>query len=124
MARRRATPKPEPTEVDRREFRSRPTLPGPFGDDEPPFIGTYAEVMERATVDREGDMAPIVEYRVHGIGWVTYRKPVLVDELRRIGLAREKTYMVRSKATGEAREETRWEIDPEGQRMIHEAMRA
>lgn len=61
-------PKAAPiTEVaDPKAYRSRPTLPGPFGDEEPPYEGTLAEVLERHAVDREAGMDPVLEYRIHG----------------------------------------------------------
>lgn len=94
---------------DRGHYRSRPTMPGPFGDDEPPFVGTLAEVVARHAADTEGGMEPVLEYRTHGMPWVPYRKPVLVADLALLGLAHQ-------------RDGTKWTIDPEGQRMIYEAM--
>lgn len=104
-------PKPKPVKVeeDPNSYRSRTTLPGPFGDDEPPFYGTLQEVQERAAVDAEAGMAPVIEYRIPGTPWMPYRPPVLVADLARQGLARQ----------GES---GKWEISPAGQRMIYAAM--
>ena len=102
-------PKAEKVEDDPRSYRSRATLPGPFGDEEPPFLGTLQEVQERAAVDAEAGMAPVIEYRLPGMPWVPWRQPVLVQDLARRGLARQ----------GES---GKWEISPEGQRLIYEAM--
>lgn len=101
-------PKVEKVEKDPNLYRSRPTLPGPFGDDEPPFYGTRQEVQERAAVDAEAGMSPVVEYRLPGTPWMPYRQAVTVEELSRLGLARQI--------------ESRWQIHPEGQRRIYEAM--
>ena len=102
-------PKAEKVEPDPRSYRSRPTLPGPFGDDEPPFYGTRAEVEARALVDTEAGMAPVIEYRLPGTPWMEWRKPVLVADLARLGLARQT-------------EGSKWQISHEGQRMIYEAL--
>lgn len=102
-------PKAEKVEPDPRMYRSRPTLPGPFGDDEPPFEGTLAEVLARHEVDTEAGMAPVIEYRTAGTPWFRWRRPVLVAELARLGLARQT-------------EGSKWQISPEGQRMIYDAM--
>lgn len=101
-------PKPEPVKTGGNVYRSRPTLPGPFGDDEPPFYGELHEVLARHAVDVEGGMAPVLEYRFHGCPWVPWRVPVMVEDLSRDGLAHQG--------------ERGWEIDPEGQRRIYEAM--
>lgn len=101
-------PKVEAEKPDHRAYRSRPILPGPFGDEEPPFEGTLAEVVARHAVDTEAGMEPVLEYRVHGCPWMPYREPLTVEEVAQLGHAR--------------RGERGWIIDPEGQRMIYEAM--
>jgi len=100
--------KAEEERPDHRVYRSRPTLPGPFGDEEPPFEGTLREVVARHAVDVEGGMEPVLEYRIHGTPWMPWRRPVLVAELVQLGLARQV--------------ERGWSISPEGQRRIYEAM--
>lgn len=106
----RLPPKPKEVKVatDPNSYRSRPTLPGPFGDEEPPFYGTRQEVQERAAVDAEAGMSPVVEYRLPGTSWMTYRQPVTVEDLAHLGLARQG--------------ERGWIISAEGQRMIYDAM--
>lgn len=100
--------KVEPDQTGGNIYRSRPTLPGPFGDEEPPYEGELHQVIARHAVDTEGGMAPVIEYRLHGCPWRQWRKPVTVEELAREGLARQG--------------ERGWIIEPEGQRRIYEAM--
>lgn len=114
-------PKPVKVEPDPRSYRSRPTLPGPFGDEEPPFEGPLPEVLERAAVDTEAGMAPVIEYRLPGLPWMPWRRPVLVQDLHRLGLAHERTDSW-TDAGGKKRSRSFWVIDPEGQRMIYDAM--
>lgn len=97
------------TADDGRSYRSRPTLPGPFGDDEPPFEGTLAEVLERAKIDREAGMEPVIEYRLPGAPWMRWRRPLTVEDLARLGHAHQ--------------EEGKWKIDAEGERMLRAAER-
>lgn len=96
-------------------WRSRPTLPGPFGDDEPPFYGTEAEVRERAAVDQLGGMAPVVECYTGGAGWYLRRPRVTCAMLGKLGHAR--ALEVNAKGEG-----TVWQILPEGQRLINESL--
>lgn len=114
--------KVEALPTDGYAYRSRPTTPGPFGDAEPPFLGPLAAVLERHAVDAELGMEPVLEYRVKGAPWMQYRPPVTMEHLKRLGLARENSYTYVLPATGESKTETRWNIDPEGQRMIYDAM--
>lgn len=98
------------------EWRSRPTLPGPFGDDEAPYCSaSEAEVRARAEVDTAGGMAPIVERRTKGVGWQPARKVPTVAELAELGHARA----LERNASGAG---TVWEIKPEGYRLLHESM--
>lgn len=101
-------PKVEKESPDHRAYRSRPTMAGPFGDDEPPFEGTLGEVVARHAVDTQAGMEPVLEYRIHGSPWMPWRRPVFVAELDHLGLARMG--------------ERGWIIEPEGQRRIYEAM--
>jgi hypothetical protein len=119
------------TPDDGRSYRSRPTLPGPFGDDEPPYEGTLAEVLERAEIDREAGMEPVVEYRTAGSPWAAWRRPLMLAELAQLGLAREVTRMVKAGASTQddqshgygMREEKRWEVTPQGEEMLRAAAR-
>lgn len=95
---------PEPS---RYLYRSRPTLPGPFGE-EPATEGTLAEVQARHAMDTDSRLAPVIEYRVPGVPWALWRKPVTVRDLAREGLAQER--------------EGRWHVLPEGARRLREAL--
>lgn len=95
-------------------WRSRPTRPGPWGDDEPPFYGSEAEVRERHQVDTEAGMAPVIEQLGRGL-WGPPARPILtVAELAKRGMAQEHP------SSGG----TRWTITPEGYRLLGESMKA
>jgi hypothetical protein len=106
----RATkPKPAPVVAVQR-WRSRPTLPGPFGDDEQPFEGDEAAVRARHEADTLAGMAPVLE--VHSAAdWTRHRDVPTMRELAHQGLAHEVASNI-FKAT------------PAGQARIYEAMRA
>lgn len=116
---------------DGRQYRSRPTLPGPFGDPEPPYQGPLGEVLERAEIDRAGGMEPVVEYRMPGAPWMEWRRPLLLAELEQLGHAREVSRMVKAGPSTQddtshgfgMREEKRWEITPQGEAMLRAAAR-
>ncbi len=119
------------TADDGMQYRSRPTLPGPFGDEEPPYVGTLPEVLERAEVDRQAGMEPAVEYRTPGSTWAPWRRPLLLADLAHLGHAREVTHMVKGGRGGEddpnlsdgKKEVTRWEVTPQGEAMLRAAAR-
>lgn len=123
MARRRtpAGPKLVPAEDDPRSYRSRATLPGPWGDEEEPYVATLPKVLERHAADTEGGMAPVVEYKLPGTTWMPWHPILRVADLPR-EQAVSMTRTVYHRVTGEPRDETRWEIAPQGHRRLLEAM--
>lgn len=100
------------------EFRSRTTAPGPFGDSEPPFEGTLGDVLARGHTDRDTGMAPVIERRVHGAGWLPYRHQVKLTDLRDLALARECDVGSLHPATGKRVISKGWWISEAGHRII------
>lgn len=94
-------------------WRSRPTRPNPFGDTEPSYYGTEEEVRARHQVDTEAGMQPVIETLGRGFWGLPPRPVVTVASLAKRGLAREHP----------GNGGTRWEISPEGQRLILESMK-
>lgn len=79
--------KPAPT-VTVYRWRSRPTLPGPFGGQEPPYEGTEPAVRARHEADTRAGMSPKLETH-SAAGWCRHRDIPTVRELAALGLARE-----------------------------------
>lgn len=101
--------KPESTAAAQR-WRSRPTLPGPFGDDEPPYEGDEAAVRARHEADTLAGMAPVLETH-SAANWTRHRDVPTLKELALQGLAREVAAGI-------------FQPTPAGQARIYEAMRA
>jgi len=101
--------KPAPAAAVHR-WRSRPTLPGPFGDQEPPYTGPEADVRARHAADTLAGMAPILE--THSAAhWGQHRDVPTVRELAGLGMAKEVAPNV-------------FQLTPAGQARIYEAMSA
>lgn len=105
-------------------YRVRPTTPNPFGGIDPPIIGDLDLVLARARQDRAAGMTNIVEKRVRGVGWVPYRIPVTVEDLRKYQLAREVTRSFFNEKTMKMQTSTAWSIDPAGYAVIRAAWQA
>lgn len=116
-------PTPAASPDERYRYRSRATAPGPFGDVDEPYEGTLADVLDRHADDDEAGLEPIVEYKVPGVTWSPWRRPLLLSELALEGLAHERTHMVKT-APGEFREVTRWELEPGAWERLREAERS
>jgi len=101
--------KPAPVAVVHR-WRSRPTLPGPFGDQEPPYAGPEADVRARHAADTLAGMAPILETH-SAADWSQHRDVPTMRELAALGLAQEVAPNV-------------FQATPAGQARIYEAMSA
>lgn len=108
---------------ERYRYRSRATLPGPFGDLDEPYEDTLESVLDRHADDDEAGLEPVVEYKVPGVTWAAWRRPLLLSELATEGLAHERTHMVKI-APGEVREVTRWELEPGAWERLREAERS
>ena len=90
-------------------WRSRPTLPGPFGDSEPAYEGTEAAVRARHTADTLAGMAPVLE--LHSAAhWSRHRDVPTMRELAALGLAHEVAPNI-------------FTATPEGQARIYEAQK-
>lgn len=105
-------------------YRSRPTAANPFGEMETPTEGELAAVMARGRADREAGLEPVIEYRVPGAGWMTYRPVVLIEHLAHRRLAREVTTPYFNETTGKMSTRTGWVIEPAGARAIRDAATA
>jgi len=106
--RRGRKPKAPPAEPPRDEgfhYRTRATQPGPFGDTEEPWEGPLPDVLKRAEADDAAGMAPVIEYRLPGAPWMRWRRPLLIEDLARLGLAHQK-------------DGSKWQITQEGQRRL------
>lgn len=103
------------------ECRVRPTTPNPFGGIDPPMVGNIDAVLARARQDRAAGVTNIVEKRVRGVGWVAYRIPVTVEDLRKYQLAREVARSFFNEKTMKMQTSTAWQIDPAGYAVIRAA---
>lgn len=105
------------------EYRSRPTVPNPFGELDPPYVGDLDAVLARGRQERAVGSEPVIEYRSPGATWAAYHPAVTCNDLRRIGLAREVTQTVFTRE-GKTKSETRWKITREGQQLVTDAATA
>lgn len=110
--------------MDDDQYRVRPTMPNPFGGIDPPTVGGIDMVLARARQDRAAGMTNIIEKRVRGVGWVAYRIPVTVEELRKFQLAREVTRQSFNQTTLKMQASTGWQIEPAGYAVIRAAEKA
>lgn len=120
MAAMSKAPKPEAVIY----YRSRPTAANPFGEVEPPTEGTLAAVLARGRADRDAGLEPVIEYRVPGTLWMTYRPVVLIEHLAQRRLAREVTTPYFNETSGKMSTRTGWQIEPAGERAIKDAATA
>lgn len=112
-ARKKTDPIPDTT-----HYRSRPTVPNPFGQLDQPFVGDLATVLARGRADRAIGLEPVIEYRKPGMAWTAYHPPVTCEELRRYQLAHELTESHYDPTSAKRRTTKRWKIEPHGYQAI------